>query len=67
MLGHVYESYVEGANDTTPDATYKAASRVMYYFASNVRDKLLSYIKDAKTPKDKWANLKRIFATSTTT
>ena len=27
---------------------------------------LLSYIRDGKTPKDAWGNLKKIFATSTT-
>ena len=32
---------------------------------SCVRNQLLSYIQDAKTPKDVWANLKRIFVAST--
>ena len=74
LLGHGYWSYVEGANDTTPESTHKdfsaweqAASRVLYCFASCVSDQLLSYIRDAKAPKYAWANLKRIFATSTTT
>ena len=39
----------------------------MYYFASNVGDQLLSYIRDAKTPKDAWMNLKKVFVASTTT
>ena len=30
-------------------------------------DKFLSYIRDARTPKDAWGNLKKIFAASTTT
>ena len=46
MLGHWYQSYVEGANDATPDLTR--------------RDFL--DIWDAKTPKDASVNLKRIFA-----
>ena len=29
-------------------------------------EQLLSYIRDAKTPKDSWANLKKIFVASTT-
>ena len=29
-------------------------------------DQLLSYIRDAKTPKDAWENLKKIFTASTT-
>ena len=32
-----------------------------------MRDQLLSYIRDARTPKDAWGNLKKIFAASTTT
>ena len=46
LLGHGYWSYVEGANDATPDLTR--------------RDFL--DIWDAKTPKDASVNLKRIFA-----
>ena len=74
LLWHDYWSYVDGANDATPEATHKdssaweqAASRVMYYFASSVTDQLLSHIRDVKTPKESWENLKKIFATSTTT
>ena len=73
LLGHGYWSYVEGANDTTPESTHKdfsaweqAASRVLYCFASCVSDQLLSYIRDARTATDAWANLKRIFTTDTT-
>ena len=29
-------------------------------------NQLLNYIRDARTPKDAWGNLKKIFATSTT-
>jgi hypothetical protein len=58
LLGQGYWSYVDGANDIAPDPTYasfpaweKSASRVMYCFASCVREQLLSYICDAGTPK----------------
>ena len=73
LLGHGYLSYVDGANDTTPDTTHKdfptweqATSRVMYYFASSVGDQLLSHIRDIKTPKEAWGNLKKVFAAITT-
>ena len=74
LLGHCYWSnYVDGANDGTSESTHKdfsaweqAASKVLYCFTSCVSDQLFSYIRDAKTPKDVWANLKRIFAASTT-
>ena len=39
----------------------QATSRVLYYFATCVNDQLLCYIWDAKTPKDAWSNLKKIF------
>ena len=74
LLGHVYWSYVEGVNEAASDSTHwdfpaweQATSRVLYYFASSVGDQLLSYIRNAKTPKDAWGNLKKIFAVSTTT
>ena len=67
LLGHGYWSYVDGANDTTPNSTHRdfpaweqSASRVLYCFASCGSEKLLSYIRDA------WGNLKKIFAASTT-
>ena len=43
------------------------ASRVMYCFASSVRDQLLSHIRDAKMPKEAWRNMKKLFDASTTT
>ena len=73
LLGHGYLSYVEGANDAALDVTHKdfsawehATSIVMYCFMSSVGDELLSYIRDAKMLKYAWANLKRVFAMSTT-
>mgnify|MGYP002776136822 CR=1 FL=1 len=74
LLGHGYWSYVEGANDATPDSTHmdfpaweQSASKVLYCFASSISDQRLSYIRDAKTPKEAWGNLKKIFAASITT
>ena len=71
LLGHGYWSYVDGANDTAPDAAHKdfpvwvqSASRVMYYFASSFGDQLLSHVRDAKTSKEAWGNLKKVFAGS---
>ena len=32
-----------------------------------MREQHLSYIRDARTPKDSWGNLKKIFAASNTT
>ena len=68
LLGHVYWSYVDGANDAAPESTHKvfpaweqAASRVLYCFASFVIDQLMSYIQDARTPMDTCRNLKKIF------
>ena len=73
LLGHGYWSYVDGANDTAPDSTHRdfltweqSVSRVLYFFASCVDGQLLSYIRDAKTLKDAWGNLKKIFSASTT-
>ena len=65
MLGHGYWSYVDGANDRDFLAWEQSASRVLYCFASCVGEQLLSYIRDVKTPKDAWGNLKKIFAAST--
>ena len=44
----------------------QGVSRVWYCLASCVHDQMLGYIRDAKTPKEAWANLKKIFAASTT-
>ena len=73
LLGHGYWSYVEGANDTAPESTHRdfpaweqSASKILYCFASCMGEQLLSYIRDAKTPKGAWENLRKIFAGSTT-
>ena len=74
LLGHGYWSYVEGAIDTIHEWTHRyfpaweqSSSRILYCFASCVGEQHLSYIRDAKTPKGAWENLKKIFAASTTT
>mgnify|MGYP002775570664 CR=1 FL=1 len=74
LLGHGYWSFVEGTNEVAPEPAHKdfpvweqGASRVLYCLASCVHDQMLGYIKDAKTPKVAWENLRKIFAASTTT
>ena len=73
LLRHGYWSYVDGANDTALEPTYRdfptweqSVSRVLYCFASCVGEQLLSYVRDAQTPKGAWENLKKVFAASTT-
>ena len=44
----------------------KAASHVMYCLATCVHDHMLGYIREAKTPKEAWENLRKIFAANTT-
>ena len=41
------------------------ASHILYCLVSCVHD-LLGYIREAKTPKEAWGNLKKIFTTNTT-
>ena len=43
----------------------KGASRVMYCLATCVHDHMFSHIRDAKTHKEAWENLKKIFAANT--
>ena len=73
LVGQGYWSYINGAQENRPDsknadyATWEqAASRVMYCLATCVHDHMLSHIRDAKTPKEAWANLKKMFAANTT-
>ena len=58
LLRHGYWSYVEGVNDIAPESTHRnfsgreqSASKVLYCSVSCVGEQLLSYIRDAKTPK----------------
>ena len=73
LLDNGYWSYMEGANVETPNSAHKnfpvweqGASRVLYCLASYVHDQMLGYIKDAKSQKESWENLQKIFITSTT-
>ena len=43
----------------------QGASCVMYCLVTCVQDHMLSYIRDADTPKAAWDNLKRLFTTCT--
>ena len=38
----------------------------MYFLATYVHDHMLGYIHEAKTPKEAWENLQKIFAANTT-
>ena len=74
LVGQGYWSYIKGAQENKPnptDAEYatseQAASRVMYCLATCVHDHMLGYIREAKTPKEAWENLKKIFAANTMT
>ena len=64
-----YCNYIKGAQENRPDLTdadywtwEQAESQVMYVLATCVRDHMLSYIREAKTPKEAWANLRKIFS-----
>ena len=74
LLGHGYWSYVEGANEVAPKTTHKdflaweqGESKVLYCLVSCMQDHMLSYMRDAKSPKEAWENLRNIFAANTTT
>ena len=73
LVDQGYSSYINDAQENRPDskntdyATWEqAASRLMYCLATCVHDHMLSHIRDAKTPKEAWANLKKMFAANTT-
>ena len=44
----------------------KASSSLMYCWAKCVHDHMLGYIREAKTPKEVWENLRKIFVANTT-
>ena len=74
LVEQSYWSDIEGAHvdrpiETAPGyATWEqAASCVMYCLATCVHDHMLGYIRDAKTPREAWENLHKIFAANTTT
>ena len=74
LFGQGYWSYIKGAYENRPDSKNtdyltweQAASRVMYCLVTCVRDHMLGYSREAKTPKEVWENLQKLFATNTTT
>ena len=74
LVGQGYWSYINGAQENKPEITNanypmwdQGASWVMYCLETCVHDHMLSHIRDAKTPKKAWENLKKIFAANTTT
>ena len=62
------EVHIDQPIETAPGyATWvQAASHVIYFLATCVDDHLLGYIRDARTPKEAWENLHKIFAATTT-
>ena len=72
LVGQGYWSYIIGAHEDKPETIHanyptweQGASRVLYCLATCVHDHMLSHIRDAKTPKEAWENLKKIFAADT--
>ena len=74
LVGQGYWSYVEGAHENQPNPAHGdhlaweqgSTSCVLYCLASCVHDHMLGYICEAKTPKEAWGNLKKIFPANTT-
>ena len=73
LVGQGYWSYIKGAHEDQPGPTApkyatweQATSRVMYCLAICVHDHMLDYIREAKTPKEAWENLQKIFVANTT-
>ena len=75
LVGKGYCNYIKlGAQENrldpmTPEYTTweQAASRVMYCFATCVHEHMFGYIWEATPLKEPWENLKKIFASNTTT
>ena len=64
-----YWGYIKGLHEKKPnitDAEYpnwdQGANQVMYCLATCVHDHMLGHIRDAKTPKEAWENLWKIFS-----
>ena len=69
LVDQGYWGYINDTHENRPDpknADYSTweqmASQVMYCLTTCVHDHMLSHIRDAKTPKEAWENLKKIFA-----
>ena len=74
LVGQGYWSYINGALENKPviqNVDYltweQGASRVSYCLATCVHDHMLSHIRDAKTLKEAWENLKKICVANMTT
>ena len=74
FVGQGYWSYINGAQENKPEITNanyptweQGTSRVMYCLATCVHNHMLSHIQDAKTPKEAWENLKKLFPANTST
>ena len=72
LVGQGYWSYVKGAQENQPNPAHaycptweQVANRMLYCLASCVYYHMLGYIREAKTPKEAWGNLKKIFAANT--
>ena len=68
LVGQGYWSYIIGAHENKPEITHanyptweQGTSRVLYCLTTCVHDHMLSHIRDAKTPKETWENLKKDF------
>ena len=74
LVGQGYWSYINDTQENKPEITNanyptweQGASQIMYYLATCVHDHMLSHIRDAKTPREVWENLKKIFTENTST
>ena len=72
LVGQGYWSYVKGAHEIQPNPTHvdhptweQATSCMLYCLASCVHDHMFGYIREAKTAKEEWRNLKKIFTANT--
>ena len=73
LVGQGYLSYIEGAEENQPNSAHvnhlaweQATSRVLYCLSSCIHDHMLDYIREAKTPKEAWGRLKKIFVANIT-
>ena len=65
LVGQGYWGYIKEVKENQPDPTNpeystweQATSRVMYFLATCVHDQMCGYIREAKTLKEAWENLK---------
>ena len=73
LVGQGYWIYINDAHENQLDpknADYstleQVASRAMYCLATCVHNHMFSHIRNIKTPKEAWENLKKIFAANMT-